>query len=288
MIVKIVTDSTSYIPQHLRDEYDISVVSLGVTMDTETFREEEIDSATFYNKMAQAKSIPTSSQPSPQEFYNVFENIILQGHAVVGIFLSAEMSGTYSTANLVKKMIQEQHPNAVIEIVDSRSNSMELGLAVLAAAQAAKNGAPIGEVVAQAQFVMDRSRFLFLPNTLEYLQKGGRIGGAAALLGSLLQIHPILSVVDGRADLLKKVRKKDRALQEMINMFLNDVKQKGLGEAFIHHINCEDEAQKLSRRLAELIGTELLLVPIGPVIGLHVGPGTVGIVYYTSERGDNL
>ncbi|MEG6615435.1 DegV family protein [Peptococcaceae bacterium 1198_IL3148] len=284
MKIKIVTDSTSYLPQHLRDEYDISVVSLGVTIDTETYREEEIDNATFYTKMAQAKAIPTSSQPPPQEFYNVFEKLVLNGHAVVGIFLSGAMSGTVSTANLAKKMILERHPHAVIEILDSQSNCMELGLPVLAAARVAKGGAGIDEVIKQAKFVMARSRFLFLPNTLAYLQKGGRIGGAAALLGSLLQIRPILTVIDGKADVFKKVRKRERALQEMIDTFLSDVKQKGLGEAVIHHINCEAEALKLAQQLKEQVGTHLPVCPIGPVIGLHVGPGTIGIVYYTQAQ----
>ncbi|MEW6698448.1 MAG: DegV family protein [Bacillota bacterium] len=284
MAIKIVTDSTSYIPNTLREEYDIAVVSLGVTIDAETFREEEMDNDTFYQKMARAKTIPTSSQPSPQEFYQVFEKLILDNHAVVGVFLSSNMSGTYSTATLVKKMLLEKYPNAVIEILDSRSNCMELGLATLAAARAAKDGQTLEDVLGQARFIMDRSRFLFVPDTLEYLQKGGRIGGAAALLGALLQIRPILTVIDGKTALLSKVRKKDRAVQEIINTFLADIQQKGLGEAVIHHINCESDANALAQRLAEKIGTTLPVCPIGPVIGLHVGPGTLGIVYYTKEK----
>lgn len=281
MAIKIVTDSTSYIPQQLREELDISVVSLGITIDSESFREEDIDNYTFYNKMAKAQTIPTSSQPAPQEFYKVFERLILEDHVVVGIFLSSDMSGTFSTANMVKDMLIDKYPNAVIEILDARSNCLELGFPVLAAARAAKAGKSLEDVLKQARLVIDRSRFLFVPDTLTYLQKGGRIGGAAALLGSLLQIRPILTVVDGKTALLSKVRKKDRALKEIISIFLEDIRQRGLGEAAIHHINFETEAIKLAKQLEKNIGISLPVYPIGPVIGLHVGPGTLGIVYYT-------
>lgn len=283
MVIKIVTDSTSYIPQNLREELDISVVSLGITFDSETLREDEIDNDTFYKRMARAQTIPRSSQPAPQNFYATFEKLISEGHVVVGIFLSSDMSGTFSTANMVKNMLTDKYPDAVMEILDSRSNCLELGFAVLAAARAAKTGKSLAEVLAQAHFVMDRSRFLFVPDTLTYLQKGGRIGGAAALFGSLLQIRPILTVVDGKTALLMKVRKKDRALKEIINIFLEDIQQKGLGEAAIHHINFETEAMQLAKQLQESLGITLPVYPIGPVIGLHEGPGTLGIVYYTAK-----
>lgn len=286
MAIKVITDSTSYIPYHLREEYDISVVSLGVTIDAETFREEDMDNEDFYVRMAQAKSLPTSSQPAPREFYQVFENKLRENHDVVGIFLSSEMSGTYSTALMVKNMLLEKYPAAKIEIVDGRSNSMELGFAVLAAAKAAKAGQPMEEVIAQAKYVMERSRFLFVPDTLHYLQKGGRIGGAAALLGSLLQIRPILTVIDGKTALLSKVRKKERALQEIVKIFLTDIEQKGLEDAVIHHINFPREAQALAEQLAQRTGRVIPVYSIGPVIGLHVGPGTLGIAYYTKEKRD--
>ncbi|RYD02239.1 hypothetical protein N752_25850 [Desulforamulus aquiferis] len=171
MSVKIVTDSTSYIPLELRKKYDITVVSLSVTFDSETYREEEIDNLTFYNKMSRSKTIPTSSQPSPQEIFQVFEKLVLEGHSVVGIFLSSEMSGTFSGACLVKKMIIEKYPDACIEIIDSRSNCMELGFAALAAARAASYGQAMAGVINETKRVIARSRFIFVPDTLEYLHK---------------------------------------------------------------------------------------------------------------------
>jgi len=121
-------------------------------------------------------------------------------------------------------------------------------------------------------------------DTLDYLQKGGRIGGAAALLGSLLQIRPILTVINGKTELLDRCRKKDRAVKEIIKIFTQDVKQKGLGEAVIHHINNQSEAEQLACFLEDKLGFRLPICPIGPVIGLHVGPGTIGVAYYTMQK----
>lgn len=284
MPIKIVTDSTSYMPYHLREEYDIAVVSLSVSFGSETYREEEIDNPTFYNKMANSKAIPTSSQPTPQELYNVFEKLVLAKHYVVGIFLSSDMSGTYSTALMVKGMILDKYPEAVIEIIDSRSNCMELGFSVLAAAKAAKSGLPMEDLLKSVHNVISKSRFLFVPETLEYLKKGGRIGGAAALLGTLLQIKPILTVIDGKTALLEKVRTKSRAVQNILDTFLKDIQRRGLGDVAIHHINNEAEGTKIALMIENKIGKPVPVYPIGPVIGLHVGPGTVGIVYYTLEQ----
>ncbi|RJX17991.1 MAG: DegV family protein [Desulforudis sp.] len=283
MTVRIVTDSTSYIPYDLREELGIAVVSLSVSFETETFREEEIDNATFYQKMAASKRVPTSSQPTPYDFYSLFEESVRAGDPVVGIFISADMSGTCQSALTARKMVLEKYPEAVIEIVDSRSNCMELGFAVLAAARAAKASQPLEEVVRQARHVIERSRFLFVPETLEYLRKGGRIGGAAALLGAILQIRPILTVMDGKTEVFNKVRTKGRAIQAIVETFLMDVQQRGLGEVAVHHINSEAEGKKVAEMIKERLGKTVPVYSIGPVIGLHVGPGTVGVVYYTRE-----
>lgn len=283
MTIKVVTDSTSYLPQDLREELDISVVSLSVNFEDETYAEEQIDNAAFYRKMAQSREIPTSSQPAPQDFYNVFERLVRQGHAVVGVFISADMSGTYSTALAAKERILEKYPEARIEIVDSRSNCMELGFVVLAAARAAQAGETMEEVLKQARDVIPKSRFLFVPETLDYLKKGGRIGGAAALLGTILQIRPILTVIDGKTAVFGKVRTKGRAVQKMVNVLLDDIERRGLKEVVVHHINDEAQGRNLAAVLQEKLKKVVPVCSIGPVIGLHVGPGTVGVAYYTEK-----
>ncbi|MFZ5898019.1 MAG: DegV family protein [Bacillota bacterium] len=284
MPIKIVTDSTAYIPSSIREELGISSVSLSVNFGTQTYREEDLDYASFYEKMAQSREIPTSSQPAPEEMYRTFERHVTAGDAVAGIFISSDMSGTYAGALTAGKKIKEKYPSAVVEVVDSRSNCMELGFAVLAAARAAGAGLSMEQVLEQARRVIQRSRFLFVPQTLEYLRKGGRIGGAAALVGSILQIKPILTVVDGKTAVLEKVRSKSQAVQNILNVVFEDIKHKGLGDIVVHHISCEPEGRSIAKLLESKLDRAVPVYPIGPVIGLHVGPGTIGIAYYTAEK----
>jgi len=281
MSVKIVTDSTSYISGELKEKYDISIVSLSVMFKNEEYKEINIENKSFYKKLNESESIPTSSQPSLQEMYNMIENNVKNNNEVVGIFISSDMSGTYSNACLAKSMILENFPDALIEIIDSRANCMQLGFAVLTAAKAAQQGKTIKEVVDIVRDNIKRSRFLFVPDTLEYLKKGGRIGGASALLGNIFQIKPILTVSDGKTELFKKVRTKKRALQTMMSKFVEDITKHGLGEVMVHHISDVEGALAFAKTIEECIGKKIDIAPIGPVIGTHVGPGALGIVYYT-------
>jgi DegV family protein with EDD domain len=181
-------------------------------------------------------------------------------------------------------MILEEFNDAKIEIVDSRSNCMQLGYAAIVAARAAKQGQELMEVKKAAEDNIKRSRFLFIPDTLEYLRKGGRIGGAGALIGSLLKIIPILTVEDGKTTVLTKVRTKPKAVMTMVEKMLQEVSELGVGEVMVHHINCYDEAKALAGVIMDKLNIKVGICDIGPVIGLHVGPGAIGIVYYTNKN----
>lgn len=283
MTIKIVTDSTSYISEVLKKKYDISIVSLSVIFGNEEHKEINIENETFYKKLGESMITPTSSQPSLDEMYNVLEKQVMNNNQVVGVFLSSDMSGTYSNACLAKSMILEKYPNALIEIIDSRSNCMQLGFAVLTAAKAAQKEKSIVQVVELVKENVKRSRFLFIPDTLAYLKKGGRIGGASALLGTIFQIKPILTVIDGKTELFLKVRTKKRAIQTMVDKFIEDITKNGLGEVMIHHINDVEGALAFAKIIEKCIGKKVEIAPIGPVIGTHVGPGALGIVYYTER-----
>lgn len=283
MAIKIITDSTSYISENLKEKYDIHIVSLRVIFQKEEFKEINIENETFYEKLENNLTIPTSSQPSISEMYDAIENQVIDNNEVVGIFMSSDMSGTYSNACLAKNLILENYPNAIIEIIDSRSNSMQLGFAVLTAARAVYQGKPINKVIDIAKNTIKRSKFLFIPDTLEYLKKGGRIGGASALIGTIFQIKPILTVVNGKTELFDKVRTKKRAIQSMVDKFIKDITVHGLGEVIIHHINDAEGALAFANTIENYIGKKVDIVPIGPVIGTHVGPGALGIVYYTQS-----
>ena len=281
MAIKIVTDSTSYIPEEFINKYDISVVSLNVIMNGESIREVDLDNETFYSKMEESTEIPSSSQPSPDEIYNTFENIIKEGNSIVGIFISSDMSGTVSSANLIKNMLLEKYPTAHIEIVDSRSNCMQMGYVAIEAAKAAAAGKSMEEVIDVCTSVINNSRFLFTPDTLDYLKKGGRIGGASALLGTLFQIKPILTVCDGKTTVFTKVRTKKKAVDTLVTTLVNDLQGKELGGVIVHHINCQDEGLSLAAKIKKQLGVDVQIDTIGPIIGLHVGPGSIGVEYFT-------
>lgn len=283
MTVKILTDSTSYIDKAIENQLDIRVVSLNVAFGKENFKERDIDNKVFY-KMMEEKGIPTSSQPSVQELYDEMEKIVQNGDSVLCVFISSYMSGTYSTAHTVKEMILEEYKNAEIEIIDSTSNSMQLGFSAIVAARAALEGKNLAQVKEIAEENIKRSRFLFIPDTLEYLKKGGRIGRASALIGGFLKIIPILTVENGVTTILTKVRTKKKAIATMIERMFEDIKEYGLGEIVVHHINAYDEALELARELEEKLKIKIGISSIGAVIGTHVGPGAIAIVYYTEKN----
>ena len=281
MAIKIVTDSTSYIADKYIKEYDIKVVSLNVIINEVSSREMDIENKVFYEDVKNSKEIPKSSQPTPEEMLNIFKEIVEAGDSIVGIFLSSKMSGTYSNANMIKDMILEDYPDADIHILDSKTNCMQMGFAVIEAARAASEGKSIDEVINAANHVINNSRFLFTPETLEYLKKGGRIGGAAALFGNVLQIKPILTVVNGETSVFKKVRTRKKAIEEIVKTVLEEIETKGFGDIVVHHINCQEDGLKLAKALENKLGKKVDIQSIGPVIGVHVGPGSIGIAYYT-------
>ncbi len=282
-MIKIVTDSTSYLEEELVKDLDIRILSLKVGFEEDTYPEVELKNKTFY-RMMEKRGVPKSSQPSVGEFIEVFTAIIKEGHEICGIFLSEKMSGTLSTARMAREMVLKDYPDGKITLMDSESNCMELGFAVEAAAKAAKTGKDLKDVEKAVKRMKKRSRFLFVPKNLKYLQAGGRIGKANALIGGLLSIIPILTVEEGETAVFKKVRRKKKAVNEMIGKLLVDHQKNTLEEIVIHHIDALEEAKELMDRLQDNLAVPIRILDIGPVIGLHVGPGAMGIVYYTEEE----
>ena len=284
MAVKVITDSTSYVPRESRAELDLGVAGLSSLLDGVVYPDDAEDYEPFYTALASSSAMPTTSQPPVQDMVDLMEERVTAGHDVVGVFISEKMSGTYSTALLARDMVLERHPGARIEVVDGESNSMELGFAALAAARAAAAGEALGAVVQAARATIERTRFLFVPETLEYLRRGGRIGNASALIGSLLQIKPILTVVGGQTDVFAKVRTRPKAVQTILDTFARDIAEKGgLAGAIVHHIHDEDAGRALAERASEVAGRSVGICPIGPAIGAHVGPGAIALVYHTVD-----
>ncbi|MGE5423444.1 MAG: DegV family protein [Ignavibacteriales bacterium] len=285
MAIKILSDSTSYIDVDTQKELDIELFPLTVHFPDESFKETEVDYEYFYKKIERTGIIPTSSQPTPGELYARFYSLAEQGHDVMAIFISSAMSGTYSTALNARDQVLEKLPQAKIAVFDSYTNCMALGLQVIAAARQAKVGGNLESVIKAAEHIRERVHFYFVPETLEYLKKGGRMGTASALLGTILNIRPILTVdmKNGMTHLYEKARGTNAAVKRMIQLIEDDNKKYGLKEIVVHHINAPEKALTLRDSLQERYGRPVSIYSIGPVIGLHTGLGTVGFVYCTEE-----
>ena len=283
MPVKIITDSTAYIDRRLLKELDITEVPMTINFADYSLPETELPNEQFYPQIEKMAKLPTSSQPSPLTFYQAFQEKVAQGYDVLSILLSSNLSGTYFSAVQGREMVLRKYPEANIEIIDTRTTVMDMGLVALALARFAQEGNTLSETMLQAKDLLSRSKIFFIPKTLEYLKKGGRIGEASALLGSLLQITPILTV-KGPVTVFEKVRTFEKAVKKMFMIYEEDANTKGIEALAVHHINCPEEGQKLVEQLQKTTDLEVPLRPIGPVIGLHVGPGTLGLAYITKQR----
>lgn len=273
--VRIVTDSTADIPGELRERLGIAMVPLKVLFGQEVLRDAvDIGPEQFYARLTESNDIPTTSQPSPVEFQELYQKLAEEGDGpIISIHLSSKLSGTYQSAVLAKSMVEG---DADIEVVDSRSASYGIGLLVVAAAEAARQGKSKEEILELIAKLRQTQRLYFLVDTLDYLQKGGRIGKAAALFGTLLNIKPILSITaEGEVYSADKIRGQKKAMNRIVELLLQD-----LGGQPIHLILAYTTGRETAEELKSLIAQHFTLesvhyTHIGPVIGTHVGPGTV-------------
>jgi DegV family protein with EDD domain len=276
MAIKLVTDSTAYLPEETIRRLDIQVVPLCVHFAQEEFKEGvELSNEEFYKRLQEAAQLPTTSQPSAGAFFEVFKVLADKGHEIVAITISSKLSGTWNSAMAAREML----PEASISIVDSLSTSIGLRHMIEAAGRAIASGATREEVVAKIEAVKESTYLLFVVDTLEYLAKGGRIGNAKAFLGTLLKVKPILILKDGAIEPLEQVRSKRKAHARMIELIENHIAANGsdIQVGLVHALVPED-AQALAQELsARLGGVPVSINDLGPVIGTHTGPGVVGV-----------
>lgn len=275
-MIKIVTDSSAYLPADLVQQHDIRVVPLKVLFGEKAYRDEiDLSRQEFYRMLAEAETLPTTSQPSAGEFFDLYSELSKDDHEIISIHIGSKLSGTVSSAQSAKEML----PEARITIIDSASTAMGLGLMVLTAARAAAEGKTTAEIVAAVEKMIRAMNVVFVVDTLEYLQKGGRIGGAAALVGTLLKVKPILCLKDGRVEPLDKVRSKRKALARLLEAVEERVGPGTPMQVAVLHAQAYDEARELEQEVrARFNCTECYFAEIGPVISTHTGPGVVGLV----------
>ncbi len=273
----VVTDSTSTIPDDLVAQYGIKVAPQILIFGEESLRDGvDISAAQFYTRLKESEVHPTTSQVTVATFHSIFEPLAREGVPILAILVSSKVSGTILSAEQAKAMI----PGARIEVVDSCSVGMGLGFQVLAAARAAETGKSFEEAAALAHNASDHVGVLFFVDSLEYLHRGGRIGGATRFLGTALNIKPLLEVMGGRVEPLERVRTKKKALARLLEVFKDRVADQDMVRLAALHAAAEEDAHTLLHEAEKLCKpVESFVVPVSPTIGAHSGPGTVGLVY---------
>jgi len=277
--VAVITDSTAYLPDELLKKYQVEIVPLSIIWEDKTYRDGvDIQPAEFYKRLVTSKAMPTTSQVTISSMKTAFDSLLEQGYDVLGIFISSKFSGTVASALQAREMI----PNSTdrIAIVDSLSTTMALGWPVLTAARAAQSGEDLVSCTKVAEAARDNSGVLFVVETLEYLRRGGRIGGAQALLGTVLNIKPVLEMCQGQIEPVERIRTKTKALDRVTELVVERIAGRKPVRLAAVHANAEAEASLLlEAACARLNPIESYCCPLSPVVGSHAGPGTVALTY---------
>ena len=276
--VAIVTDSTADLPPELTMSRAITVVPLTLNFDGQSLLDGvDIRPGEFYRRLHSITTHPTTSQPSPGRFAEVYSSLLAHHDAVVSIHISQKLSGTYESARQAAGMTDPQR----VRVIDSELVSMSLGLITLAASSLAAGGATAETIVAKVIDMRASVQTYFSVSTLEFLRRGGRIGRASALLGSVLQVKPVLCIRDGLVTPLERVRTFERALNRVVELTREVDRGHGVC-VIVGHADAEADAERIGRELDSIAET-LMIQPLGPVVGAHAGPGVVGVGCYPAE-----
>lgn len=278
MTVRIVTDSSCDLPQAMADALGIRIVPLSVRFgDIEYIDRTTITATEFWSKCAASATLPETAAPSPGSFEETYRSLAAEGAtAIVVIALSSDLSATMQSAELAARAVA---PGIDVRIVDSRNASMGLGLTVLACAELAATGASADEVVARAQSVIPRTRVFAALDTLDNLKKGGRIGGAKAMLATVMSIKPLISITNGLVEEAGKQRTRSKALAHLVDILRNQ--EVPIERLSILNAQCSD-IDAFVAMVKEVYNGEIIVGDIGAVIGTHAGQGTIGIVFLLS------
>jgi DegV family protein with EDD domain len=276
--IAVITDSTSDIPPDLVDKYGLTVVPQILIVGSETWRDGvEIDAPTFYELLRTSPHFPSTSQPSIKDFHDRFVALSERYEGIVAVLISNELSGTINSAVTAAASL----PDIPIEIVDSRAASMQLGFMALAAACEAARGGDLEAVTGVARQMVGRVAVYLVVDTLEYLHRGGRIGTAARLFGTALNLKPVLTVQDGIVQPVAKVRTRRKALERLYDQVEAELPEGGRVHMAVLHAAVPEEAARLADELEQRFQpVEMIRAECGPIVGTHVGPGTVGVVFY--------
>jgi DegV family protein with EDD domain len=275
--VAIVTDSTAYLPQEYVDSLGVTVIPLTVNWDGNSYRDGiDIKPDEFYTRLSKSDTLPTTSQSTVGDYSEIFKSLTEKGFDVLVLPISSGISGSVNSAIQASKMF----PKANIEVIDTKLVSMALSFQVLAAARAAKEGASLAECTRIAREAYDHIGVYFVVDTLKYLHAGGRIGGAKRLLGTALRIKPVLMIRDGKIEAVKSVISLNKAIEAMVELVERDIAGRTPVRVSVFHALAEEQAKELLASITKKLGAvESILSYVSPVVGSHVGPGTLSIAY---------
>lgn len=277
--VALVTDSTSYIPRELREQYPITVVPQVVIWEGVTYEDDvTMTPEQFYTRLRTAKVMPKTSQVSVVNMHKAFSSLLEQGFDVLGMFLSAKLSGTFQSAVVGKDQLSSGKEK--VELVDTDTTAMGMGFQVLAVGRAARDGASLADCKALAEKARGYTGVYLTVETLEFLHRGGRIGGAQRFLGTALNLKPILAIQNGQVEPIERVRTRGKALDRVVEI----VTEKCAGKSPIRiatlHADAPADAKLMLDKIVPLLNpVESVLAAVSPAVGAHAGPGTVGLAY---------
>ena len=277
--VALVTDSTGYIPTELMQLHNITVVPQVVIWDNQTLEDGvDIQPTEFYARLSASKTMPTTSQVSVQSMHKAFSGLLAQGYEVLGMFLSTKLSGTMQSAHQGRDQLESGQDK--VQIFDTETTAMAMGFQVLAVAQIAAEGASMADCMALAEKAKGTTGVYLVVDTLEFLHRGGRIGGAQRFLGAALNLKPLLAVQDGRVEGVERIRTKAKAQDRMIEMVVEQCRGKSPVRLASLHANSAGDAHAILARAEALLNpVQSVFSEVSPAVGTHTGPGTVGLCY---------
>lgn len=278
--VAVVTDSVAMLPARIARDLGIGVVPIILNLGDRSYRDGiDLTTSEFYKYLRTTDELPTTAAPSVGEFVAIFEEALLDAEAAVAIHVSSEVTSVCRIAQMAARAIGEDR----VQVIDSKSATMAEGFVALAAARAAQAGATLEEVVAVAKKAIPEVRFFAFLETLDYLRRGGRVGGAVAMMGNAIQLKPIVHIVDGEISPLARPRTRSKATRMMLDLMSSEVAGRPVRVAVLHADSLED-AQQLHRQVDEQFEClEVHVTELTPVMGTHTGPGLLGLAFHVED-----
>jgi DegV family protein with EDD domain len=280
-MIKIITDTTSGLPLDVARAHDIPVLPQIIIFGEETYRDDtEMDTRMFLQKLRASPTLPKTAAPPPALYNPIFEQLLAEGYrTIICLHPSSELSGTVRSALTAA----QDFPGADIRVVDTRTIAAPLATVVLLAARWAREGVDADTIIARVQDTLARQRVYFVVDTLEYLHRGGRIGGAQALLGGLLQVKPILTLQDGRVEPFEQQRTQKRALARLRELVLGECPRTPESYLAVMHADAEATARELAADFSAQLGIpDIPIYELPPAIVTHAGPGVLAVSYFVA------